>query len=168
MTEMYSVPFTSSYDGALHWIEEGETVVCRTVLNGHSGKGIVIAETVDELVDAPLYTKYIKKKSEWRVHIFNGQVIDIQRKVRNNDVEEVNWRVRNHANGFIYQRNNLAPPDCVLKAAVGAMNLTLLDFGAVDVIYNEHYDKAYVLEINCAPGLEGTTVERYVEAFRAL
>ena len=40
-----------------------------------------------------------------------------------------------------------------------------LDFGAVDVIWNEHESKAYVLEINTAPGLEGSTVEDYKEFF---
>jgi len=40
-----------------------------------------------------------------------------------------------------------------------------LDFGAVDIVYNENDNKAYVLEINTAPGLSGTTLEKYVEVF---
>ena len=44
-------------------------VVCRTVLAGHSGAGIVIAGSRDELVPAPLYTKYIKKQHEYRIHV---------------------------------------------------------------------------------------------------
>jgi D-alanine-D-alanine ligase-like ATP-grasp enzyme len=41
-----------------------------------------------------------------------------------------------------------------------------LDFGAVDVIWNEKEDKYYVLEVNTACGLEGTTLDKYVEQFR--
>jgi D-alanine-D-alanine ligase-like ATP-grasp enzyme len=41
-----------------------------------------------------------------------------------------------------------------------------LDFGAVDVIYNRAQDKAYVLEVNTAPGLEGSTLDNYVEAIQ--
>ena len=41
--------------------DEAFPIVCRTVLNGHSGAGIVIAASRDSLVTAPLYVKYIKK-----------------------------------------------------------------------------------------------------------
>ena len=43
-----------------------------------------------------------------------------------------------------------------------------LDFGAVDVIYNGHSNRAYVLEINTAPGLTGTTLDNYAAALRNL
>ncbi|MNY63636.1 hypothetical protein D3C86_2006230 [compost metagenome] len=49
--------------------------------------------------------------------------------------------------------------------AVNAIGLT---FGAVDVIWNEYRHQAYVLEVNTAPGLTGTTLEKYAEAFRGL
>ena len=155
----------------------GGAIVCRTVLNGHSGDGIVIARSKAELVDAPLYVQYISKKWEFRVHCFNfplngEEAIDFQQKARRKEVpdDEVNWQVRNHKNGFIYKRQ-LDVPEAV-KATVGtaamrAFLLTGLDFGAVDVIYNVKQERAYVLEINTAPGLEGTTIDSYVSAFRA-
>ena len=40
-----------------------------------------------------------------------------------------------------------------------------LQFGAVDIIWNEKENKCYVLEINTAPGLVGTTLTKYTEAF---
>ena len=40
-------------------------VVCRTVLAGHSGEGIVIADNPEQLVPAPLYVQYVKKKHEF-------------------------------------------------------------------------------------------------------
>jgi len=49
--------------------DEAFPVVCRTILNGHSGAGIVIADTRDDLVNAPLYVKYMKKRDEYRIHI---------------------------------------------------------------------------------------------------
>ena len=39
-----------------------------------------------------------------------------------------------------------------------------LKIGAVDIIWNELENKCYVLEINTAPGLEGTTLVKYTEA----
>jgi hypothetical protein len=40
-----------------------------------------------------------------------------------------------------------------------------LDFGAVDLIWNENQNVVYVLEVNTAPGMEGTTLENYCDAF---
>lgn len=160
--------FTIDIDEAIEWCRDGSAVVCRTNLTGHSGEGIVIAETEEALVDAPLYVKYFKKKDEYRVHVFNDKVIDIQRKARRLGAENVNWRVRNHANGFIYARENVNPPPCVVSAAEESMKPLGLTFGAVDVLYNEHKDKAVVLEVNTAPGLTGTTLQNYLQAFKEI
>lgn len=152
---------------------DGYPVVCRTVLAGHSGEGIVIANNPAELVAAPLYVKYIKKQEEYRVHVGkrNGVdlvIIDVQQKRRRQEHENPNWQIRNLANGFIYAREGVNPPECVVDVARRALACTNLDFGAVDVIYNERERRAYVLEINTAPGIAGTTVERYVSFFRNL
>ncbi len=160
-------PWTNLRDVAEGDIDDGYKVVCRTILNGHGGIGIHIASTVDELVDAPLYVQYIPKKAEYRFHLFNDKCIDIQRKVRDKGTPCLDWRIRSHLNGFFYVRNGDRPG--VLKAAKvagEAFRLTDLLFGAVDVIYNEKQDRAYVLEINTAPGLEGQTVRSYANAIR--
>ena len=77
--------------------------------------------------------------------------------------DDPNWQVRNHANGFIYGRIGIAPPSCVLEVAMETFRKFDLDFGAVDVIYTENINRAYALEINTAPGLEGQTVISYAE-----
>lgn len=150
----------------------GGIVVCRTILSGHSGAGIVLSSSVDELVDAPLYVKYIPKKEEYRVHLGRVEdsvkVIAIQRKAMKTGAETVNWKIRNLANGFVYVRQNVCPPAVVIQAATRVFRHSFLDFGAVDVIWNEKAGKAYVLEINTAPGLEGQTVQDYANFFRSL
>lgn len=141
-------------------------IVCRTILNGHSGRGIVIADDQNGLVDAPLYVQYVKKQEEYRVHVFDGQVIAVQRKARRLDVENPNWQVRNHANGFVFARDGVDPPPDVIEQAQQSIISLGLDFGGVDVIWNERQQQAYVLEINTACGLEGTTVQDYAAAIR--
>ena len=138
-------------------------VVARHVLVGSGGVGIEIVEAGQPMPDAPLYTKYIKKESEWRVHVADGKVICCQKKARKHDVpdDDVDWRVRNLAGGFIYATGLGMPNPDVTHQAMLAMGVTRLDFGAVDVIWNEYEQKAYVLEINTAPGLQGKTVEAY-------
>lgn len=139
--------------------------VLRHKLTGHSGEGIEIVDGLP-LPDAPLYVEYIKRSEEYRVHVIGDQVCLVQRKARRRDVpdERVNWKVRNHANGFIYQREGVSPPESVTRAAVDTIRVLGLDFGAVDVILGK---KAYVLEVNTAPGMEGSTVNDYADGFRA-
>lgn len=171
--KQWCIPFTSDKDVAQQWIDEGKEVVCRTLLNAHSGRGIVISNKENPLVDAPLYTQYVKKKDEYRVHIFKhtGAFL-IQKKVRNKDVpdENVNWKVRNHDNGFVFavgQEYVEDTPAEVKQAAREVINLINLDFGAVDIIWNDKFQQAYVLEVNTAPGLEegGKTHEFYTNCF---
>jgi len=163
-------PFATTMAGARSMIEAGHKVVCRTQIASHSGEGIVIAERMDQLVRAPLYTQYIPKVAEYRIHVFDGRVIDKQRKIRDPNVPDnrVDWNVRSHLRGFIFARNATTWPgiEACERAVLTAMRTSGLVFGGVDVIYNERQRRAYVLEINTAPGLEGTTVQNYANAFR--
>lgn len=161
--------FTEDYNEARELCRIGHTIVCRTVLNGHSGDGIVIAKLVDEVVRAPLYTMYIPKKEEFRIHFMMGEVIDAQRKARdvNRPLDDVNWQIRSHNNGFVFVRNDIIVPDRVLTEASRAVKMFDLHFGAVDVVYNQSKNKAFVLEINTAPGMEGMTLENYANGFEA-
>jgi glutathione synthase/RimK-type ligase-like ATP-grasp enzyme len=148
--------------------EEDYPVVCRTTLNGHSGAGIVIANDRDSLVHAPLYVQYVKKKHEFRVHVVKDEVIAIQKKARNLAVDNPNWQVRNHGNGFVFLREfNLSDEHraSLEKISKLACKALMLDFGAVDVIYNERQNEFFVLEVNTAPGLQGQTIADYGEAF---
>lgn len=162
--------WTEDIEVAKSWARSGVSVVCRTILNGHSGAGIVLAEKEADVVAAPLYTKYINKKDEYRVHVFNGEVLHVSRKARNRDIpdENVNWKIRNHDNGFIFQHSDFVYRPDVTNQAMGAIAAIGLDFGAVDVVFNDRYDMAYVLEVNTAPGIEGITLEKYSQALSKL
>jgi glutathione synthase/RimK-type ligase-like ATP-grasp enzyme len=133
-------------------------------LTGHSGHGIIVATNTFELVDAPLYTAKTKHKNEYRVHVFKGKVIDVQQKKRRIGVD-ANSLVRNHSNGWVYARADIEPPEKLLLSAVEAVRLLGLDFGAVDIGHRVIDNKVFVFEVNTAPGIEGTTLQRYVNAF---
>jgi hypothetical protein len=149
-------------------------VVCRTVLNGSEGKGIIIWRNGEgDLPRAPLYTKYHKKTHEYRVHVFhrNGAYrTHVQRKVfvkgKDGLLEPKNWDVRSHDNGFIFQTENDNVPGPVIANPVRvASGFVALDFCAWDVLYNEETKIARVIEGNTAPGLEGQTVNVYADYF---
>lgn len=169
-TEVPTVPWTTDINVADDWLEAGEFVVVRHKLSGHSGEGIEILDPNNDdhvLKQAPLYTKYVKKTQEYRIHVFGGEVIFRQRKARKKEVpdEQVNWQVRNLAGGFIFANQDLAVPASVEQAAIAAVKALGLDFGAVDVGCNKEQE-AVVYEVNTACGLEGKNLEAYANAFR--
>jgi glutathione synthase/RimK-type ligase-like ATP-grasp enzyme len=159
--------FTTDRQTAASWVADGTMVVCRTILNGHSGRGIVIASSPEQLVTAPLYVKYKKKRKEFRVHVFNGSVIDVaeKRKRTTNATDSLFvGHVRNLSNGWVFCRDSIIRPADMEGLAIAACRATGLDFGAVDIIWNEKENKCYLLEVNTAPGLQGTTLANYVDA----
>ena len=167
-----TIQFTENKNEAIQWVNDGAVVFCRTILNGYSGHGIVVAKTAKEIVDAPLYCVYKKSIAEYRVIVVNGSVIDFMQKKRKSDFQEktgkeVNGMVRNHDNGWIFARNEVTPPKNVLVESVKAVEALGLNFAGVDVIFNKLEGKAYVLECNTALGLqpEGTTLKRLSTAF---
>lgn len=159
--------FTLCKETANQWINQGHKVFCRTSLTSRSGNGIIIAETVDQLVDAPLYVKAVKKDKEYRVHVFQGNIIDFQLKKKKHDFEGGISGIRNHTNGWIYARSDVELPETVATESIKAVQALGLDFGAVDVC-TDRESNVFVFEVNTAPGLYNSTLDSYVRAFRNL
>lgn len=167
-TKDYIPPFTTDKNQALQWVKKGKKVVERHKLQAHSGEGVKVVSSEEELSDAKLYVRYIPKKEEYRVHVFDGEVLDVQQKRKKLDTDgsiDYNPFIRSHANGWVFCRENVNPNPSVLSSAIDSVTSIGLMFGGVDVIYNESSHKAYVLEINTAPGIEGETVHLYTSSF---
>lgn len=142
-------------------------VFARTLVNSTNGRGIVEFKQSDEdYPQAPLYTEYIPKKAEYRFHIFNGEVIDVQQKKKKHgfNEDERNTRIRNLNNGYVYCRDGVCPPDGAADLAIRAVAACGYKYGAVDLIYNEKRNCSYVLEVNSRPGLQGQTLLAYANA----
>lgn len=161
--------WTDDTECAQSWIDDGYTVYGRKTLTGHSGIGIIIYQPGENIEDpCPLYTKSTKAKHEFRIHVGdNGEtIIDQVQKKRKAGFEEGRQGIRSHADGWISAREGIIVPACVTEVAKAAIKALGLDFGAVDVGYNQREDKAYVYEVNTAPGLEGTTLNSYAAYFQ--
>lgn len=164
----YTVPYGRQIDTVRQWLDEGNVVVARMRLDAHSGEGIVLIDSPEKIIQAPLYTKYIKKESEFRVHInkLNDNVIVQQKKKRlDAPVHEETYKIRNLQNGWVYTREDVKMPRAVEEAAFWFKNYHIfksyIDFCALDIIYNKQTGSAYILEMNLAPGLAGQTVRDY-------
>lgn len=166
--EGINVPdFTTDITVARTWIEEERIVLCRTLLRANSGKGIVVAKEVDDLVTAPLYVKYVRKEKEYRLHVFRGQVIDIIEKRKRSGFQDNNLYskyIRSCDSGWVFCRDNVTVDEATRTEAINAVSALGLDFGAVDIVMNKKDNRPVVLEVNTAPGLVGTTISRYKEA----
>lgn len=161
-------------------------IMARTVLEGSGGKGIIVwdPEQDDNMGNfpsgAPLYTKYENKTHEFRIHLgraFYGEEFApflIQRKIFQKSEERpapTDWNIRNHANGFVYVRESGYPtPRIVVDTARNFMDkhFPQMHFVALDVIFHEKSNRAFVLEGNTAPGLEGNTINSYAEYFKMI
>lgn len=163
--------WTDSLETAKTWVKEGHLIVSRSLLRASEGRGMEIANyPVESILGVPvrLWVKYKRKSREYRVHVFRGEVIDIQQKKRDRE-SEIDEQIRSHANGWVFAREGILdnPEIPVIKEqAILAVKALGLDFGAVDIIYSKKKNTCWVLEVNCAPGLEGTTVASYGDAIR--
>ena len=126
---------------------------------------------------AQLFTQgIVGKRTEFRVHVIRGEAVLLQVKLRRlADGEEDNGNsiVRNVAGGWVYGVNDAADregAEQALSAAAEAIQVAGLDFGAVDIIFQHATGRAFVLEINTAPGLdaEGSALEAYVKGFNKI
>lgn len=162
--------FTTNIQDAQRWINNYGVVVERHELRGNSGEGIRIVTLQDDemetnLTYAPLYTKFIPKTAEFRVHVFKGEVIDyIEKKKVLSDRRPANFNkyVSSINCGWVFSRTDIRDIPDVRQLAIRAVSALGLDFGAVDIVYTDGLP--FVLEVNTAPGLSGVTLVKYANA----
>lgn len=140
--------------------------LARTVLSGSGGDGIVVIRPGDQWPAANLYVKYVRKVTEYRVHVAGGNVLFIQQKKRKLESDQTDDQklIRNYDNGWVFCPIEMhLVGDAVKEEAVKTCAALGLDFGAVDLIIGKKDGLAYILEVNTAPGLESPgLIDAYV------
>lgn len=179
-TEGVRVPKRLDLMQAQQKLLDGKRIVARSLLRASGGRGMAVVhpgEHIPERVDGvpvKAYYEYIPKSKEYRVHCASGYgIFHIQQKRRRQTVDGggdvYDNEIRNAGNGWVYCHNEIQEiPSEVLHQGWAGFEASGLDFGAVDVIYMQRRNRAWVLEINTAPGLEGATVQKYGEMLRFL
>lgn len=171
------VKWTLDLNEARGWAKN-HVVIQRNTITGRQGAGIVVCKNgvlPDER--GHLWTRYFKRKEEYRVHVMNGAVIDVQRKKLKQEVADRIkaqkqagveagdvFYIRSYPNGWVFCREGVICPEAVSQASLAAIKALGLDFGAIDVGYSVSNSAARVFEANTAPGIEGSTVDRYASA----
>ncbi len=159
------LPFTTDKEIVFNWLQEGHTVFARTLTKASEGKGIIILSGALPITDAPVYTIYRKKKREYRVHIFKDQVVQVLEKRKKKDFnEDRDTRIRNTANGYVFCSDGVVEPVGIRELALAASKVTNSDFRGVDIGFNEKLNELFVIEVNSAPGIQGSNVDKYIDA----
>lgn len=162
-----SLDFTTSKEEVADWIGADCVVFGRKYLNSSCGKGIVILDNTStgDVPNCPVYTKYKKKKREFRVHVYKDKVVAVTEKKRRAGFEgQRDTKIRNLANGYVFCQTVLNEPDGLRELALAASRVSPSDFKGVDIGFNERNNDLFVIEVNSAPGIQGSNINAYVEA----
>jgi len=164
MMESYGVP-VPAYSDSLEGLLEQEDVsypVMGRASNHSQGRDInlILQERDDYLTDNDFYTEYIPTEYEYRVHVFQGEVVKVHQKLLRSEADNHPF-IRNYETGWVFANQR---DDVNLQPAINAVDAMGLDFGAVDLVKGED-GNAYVLEVNTAPSLDERNLERWAEYF---
>ena len=107
--------------------------------------------------ESDFYVQFIPSETEYRHWIYRGKHLGTYEKVLTHEPTRRRRIGRNYDNGYGFElvRADRLPTlrDSITNARY-AVDALKLDFGAVDVLAGED-GRAYVLEVNTAPGVEG-------------
>lgn len=182
LLQVPTVEWTEDWAEAVEWmLRNDERVMVRSILRGSQGRGITVYSRdgtehslpvgnfeADGYEPGGVYVKVFgrnpRRVSEFRVAVCNGQVIDYaQKKKRRNREGRFSPYVRSHGNGWVFCREGVELPPALHDAAQSAVEALDLDFGAVDCAIDRS-GRVCVYEINTAPGIEGTSHDRWADA----
>ena len=113
-------------------------------------------QTGDKYVSTPIKDK----KREYRVHVFNGEVIALYEKIPNEEGIKLFKSFNCH-----FELKDAS--NCLLtlvdqQKCIDAVNALGLLFGGVDMVRSKGKN-TYVIEVNSAPALNSTNIDRYVD-----
>lgn len=133
--------------------------------HGFGGKDIRVYESFDPYAVGihDFYTKYIPNKREYRLHVFQGQVIRVQGKYLDYPEQHTNPYIQNYGQGYRFRSPEKQLNRDRTEAAIKAVEVLGLDFGAVDLLIGTD-GNCYVLEVNTAPKCSPLTARAYIEA----
>jgi len=165
-----TIPFFRTKEDMANYYGFRSGVPCGHAFMGRAnflskGKGIVVypRKTVyePEKMHHDFYSIYIKPAIEYRLHVVDNKVIRVQGKYCDNpELAATNPYVRNYETGYRYRAPNRNIHNRRKAEAIQSVKALGLDFGAVDMILDDHGD-SWILEVNSAPACSPLTAKCY-------
>lgn len=152
---------------------------------GHSGIGINIFKNANELkdykktskvngvdVNFDLYSECLEIENEFRVYVANGKIFAINERLDEKDKSTMKTKKVDECTNFVYveQDINKIPKKYIEKFNEIAQDIYKeykdIKYFVYDVILDKN-DKMYVLETNCAPGMNCNILYKlYLEMYK--
>lgn len=101
------------------------------------------------------FMEFVPAPKEFRVHVFMGDSIRMSQKQFVEDTKDYTT----------VKPDPDLPKRHIRNAAKAAVEAVGLDFGAVDLLASEDQTQVWVLEVNAAPGLGGSTPRLWAKTF---
>lgn len=150
--------------------------------NHTGGKDIVIIEgsslkkynDYSKIPNKDFYVEFLRSKTEYRVHVFNEEVIRVTKKVfRGHDKDgayvEEKGVIKNDTFGWGHSHIELDEvSDDIKDASIKATKAIGLNFAAIDLLVGSSDGKPYILEANSSPRLNTIGLEIYVDKISEL
>lgn len=164
-----TVKYTNCQSTARRWVVQLGVVMHRSLNSSSQGRGITLCHNMSEVTEKSggFFCQLFgtEDNKEYRIHVVDGEVIDTtqkrQRRRSNGYTGPTDRIIRSASNGWVFCRENLDCPEAANIAAIKAVKVMGLDFGAVDIAVSPT-GQVCVYEVNTAPGLEGTTLSKYI------
>lgn len=166
-----TVEWTTSRTEAAAWLASRTKVCARTEVEGRDGSGLTLVGPTDGwtapvLPIAPLYTKFVNARAEYRINVCNDRTVGVQLKVPTRD--NANPDIKTGGNGYGFRLLAESEiPHGIRPVARDAIRALGLDFGGVDLI-NTTDGRVLVLEVNTAPELTPAMVTAYANSLRSI
>jgi hypothetical protein len=143
-------------------------VAIRKTLNGKGGEGIVICRNYDEWKELSQYfwSYWYNFSYELGVHIVDGKVLRVFKKVKDDGTPEEEFPIRNMTRGYKFA---IVKEESFQKlVAFNAMfsQKFQIGFGRMDIGWDTEGKTYRVIEWNCAPGIASNvnTLDMYSKA----
>lgn len=102
------------------------------------------------------------KRREYRVHVFDGKVVEIYEKVAREGTENVRICKAHNCDFKLRDKENCRLSQADQQMCIDAVNALGLVFAGVDLARDKDQN-TFVLEVNSSPALNTLNVERYFE-----
>lgn len=145
-----TIDYTTNFEKAIEWLNEGFIVVARQTATGANGEGLQYCTTLEELTNAQgtFWTKYFPHTNEFRVNMWKGNVVSIYDKTR---------RPSGNFKFSLWIGQEKHPQ--LVKIASEIWKNIKLDWCGVDILRDTE-GNLKVLEVNSAPVLYPFTIKK--------
>ena len=150
-------------------VPERYPIVIRKTLTGYGGIGIELChnrETYASRFQLYHWSQWYDLEPELGVHIFEGRVLKVFKKVRNEGLPTEKFPIRNASRGYSYSRVNLDNFQKLIPFVKEFHEKFPILFGRMDVGWDRENKTYRIIEFNTAPGIRNNpdTLEAYASS----